>query len=139
MFNDWHLEQVVCVRVCVCVCVRVFIIRLLSLVAWTFLACCQFNVRYSHPLLFSTFSACQRRLIFTMEVTNKGMTMTSNSFNKSNGYYLFHQSPKTIACRLFKEAFWNYSSDKLSWSKILKVYARIQPKWFLSWHWKSVK
>ena len=48
-----------------------------------------------------------------MEITTKGMTTTKNSFNKTNDYYLFYESPKTIARRLFKEASMNYLIKKL--------------------------
>ena len=55
-----------------------------------------------------------------METTTKGMITTKNSLNKSNQYYLFHESPKTAARQLFKEVSMHHK--KLPWVQISKVY-----------------
>ena len=46
-------------------------------------------------------------------ITTKGMTTAKKSFNKSNDYYLFHESSKKTARRFFKEVFMHYLCKKL--------------------------
>ena len=72
-----------------------------------------------------------------METTTKGMITTKNSLNKSNQYYLFHESPKTAARQLFKEVSMHHK--KLPWVQISKVYILIEPKVSVPWHWNLVK
>ena len=71
-----------------------------------------------------------------MKTTTKGMITTKNSLNKSNQYYLFHESPKTAARQLFKEVSMHHK--KLPWVQISKVYIWIEPKVSVPWHWNLV-